>query len=131
MDKYKQQISLIILKYIVTKQLDEEEYNLSKSCRILILYMSNCCEYSFTEFMLKYYENNIVSNNPGIKYSALNVFRAIIETNKKEKIFPKIENSLEMLTSILLGNKILPIRKLVASIMKHICEKYGFSIIKN
>lgn len=132
LDKYKQQISQIILKLIITDKFNDEEHTLSKYSCLLIIYMSLCCDFKFTEEMLNYYINNISSNDPIIKFSALNVFNSILETKDKIKIFPVIEQSLPMLTSILLENQtILLVRKLIAKIMKKISKNFGFLIKKN
>ena len=131
LNKYKQQISQIVLKFIITNKFDDEDYSLSKYCRLLIIYMSLCCDFSFTEEMLNYYLKNISSNDAIIKFSALNVFNSILESKDKNKIFPIIQNSLPMLSSILIDNQtILFVRKLIAKIMKKISKNFGF-LIKN
>ena len=131
LDKYKQQISQIILKFIITDKFNDEDYKLSKYCCLLIVYMSLCCDFSFTQDMLNYYVNNISSNDPIIKFSALNVFNSILETKDKKKIFQVIEESLPMLSDILINNQtILIVRKLIAKIMKKISKNFGV-LIKN
>ena len=52
--------------------------------------------------MLNYYYSNIASSDPVIKFSALNAFRAILESKEKEKIFITVQNALTTITSILL-----------------------------
>ena len=52
--------------------------------------------------MLNYYYSNIASSDPVIKFSALNAFRAILESKEKEKIFIIVQNALTTITSILL-----------------------------
>ena len=132
LDKYKEPISQIILKYIITDKFDEEEFILPKYCSLIIIDMSICCDFKFIEDMLNYYKNNILSNNPVIKFSALNVFRSILEAREKEKIFPIVQESLPFLTTILMDNQtILSVRKLIAEIMKKISKNFGFLIIKN
>ena len=133
LNKYKTQISQIVLKYIITDKFDEEEFNtFSNYCSMLILYMSICCEYKFIEDMLDYYKNNILSNNPVNKFSALNVFRSLMEAKEKTKIFPIIQESLPLLSSILLESQtILSVRKLIAIIIKKISKNFGFLIIKD
>ena len=131
LEKYQQQISQIILKFIITDKFIDEDYSLSKYCCLLIIYMSLCCDFKFTQEMINYYHNNISSNDPIIKFSALNVFNSILETKDKKNIFPVIQQSLPMLSSILLENQtILLVRKLIAKIMKKITKNFGF-LIKN
>ena len=132
MDKYKDKISELILKYILTSDYESDEYTLSKCCALLIITMCQCCDFSFTENMINYYKNTISSNNPIIKFSALNVFLAVLETKEKQKIFSIIQESFTMLSSILLEKKtIISIRKLIAEIMKSISKNFGFLIINN
>ena len=121
----------MIFKVIIDK-FDEEKVSLSKYCIILIVYMSKYCEFKFIDNMLNYYNNNNISSNSfAIKFSALNVFRAIIETKEKVGIFPSIVKSLPMLTSIILENILLPIRKLLVLIMRQIPKNFEFLIIEN
>ena len=133
LNKFRQKISQIILKYIITNNFDDEdEHTVSKYCILLTVYMSQCCEFSFTKDMINYYKNNISSNNPVIKLSALNIFRAILEANCKVQLFPIIQESLPMLSSILLETQtILTVRKLIAQIMKTITKNFGNLIVKN
>ena len=132
LNKYKEKISEILLNFIITNDYEEEEYTLSKCCTMLIVTMCQCCDYQFTEIMLNYYKNNISSNNPIIKFAALKVFLAILETKEKLKIFSIVQDSLIMLSSILLEKQtILSVRKLIAEIMKSISKNFGFLIIKN
>ena len=132
LDKYKEKISEIIFKFLLTNDYESEEYTLSKCCSVLIITMCQSCDFKFTEIMLNYYKNNISSNNPVIKFAALNVFRSILETKEKQNIFNVVKNSLIMLSSILLEKQtILSVRKLIAIIMKSITKNFGFLIIKD
>ena len=132
LDKYKDKISPFLLKYIKTDQFDSEELTLSQFCTLLINIMCQCCEFNFTEDMLTYYKNNIESNDPIIKLSALNVFKAILDTNEKQKIFYVVKTALPMLSTILLEKEtFFKVRKLIASIMKSITKNFGFLIVKN
>ena len=133
LNKNKQQISQIVLNNIITDKFEEDEYNtLSNYCSMLILYMSICCDFKFIEDMLNYYKSNIMSNNPVNKFSALNVFRSIMEAKEKMKIFPIVQESLPLLSSILLESQtILSVRKLIAIIIKKISKNFGFLIIKD
>ena len=132
LNKYKEQLSQIALKNIITNNFDEEDYTLSKYSSLLITYMCQCCDFSFTEKMINYYNNNISSNNPVIKFSALKIFESILLTNEKLKLYPIVKESLPMLTTILLEKQtLLSVRKLIAVIMKLIVHIYGFLIIKD
>lgn len=132
LDKYKQQIWQIISNFIITDNFDNEEYCLSKYCFFVIAYMVMTCDFKFTEEMVTYYNNNITSNNPVIKFCALNIFQTILETKEKIKIFQIVQDSLPMLSSILLESQtILSVRKLIAIIMKKITKNFGFLIIKD
>ena len=132
LDKYKEKISEILIKYILTNNFESEEYTLDKCCSVLIITMCKSCDYKFTEIMLNYYKNNISSNNPVIKVACLNVFRSILETKEKQKIFNVVKDSLIMLFSILLDKQaILSVRKLIAITMKTITKNFGFLIIKD
>ena len=132
LDKYKEKISEILIKYLLTNDYESEEYTLAKCCSVLIITMCQSCDFKFTEIMLNYYKNNISSNNPVIKFASLNVFRSILETKEKHKIFNIVKDSLIMLSSILLEKQtILSVRKLIAIIMKSITKNFGFLIIKD
>ena len=74
MDKYKEKISEILIKYLLTNDYESEEYTLAKCCSVLIITMCQSCDYKFTEIMLNYYKNNISSNNPVIKVACLILF---------------------------------------------------------
>ena len=132
LDKYKDKISPFLLKYIKTDKFDSEELTLSQFCTMLINIMCQCCKFKFTEDMLTYYKDNIESNDPIIKLSALNVFKAILDTNEKQQIFHVVKTALPMLSTILLEKQtFFKVRKLIASIMKSITKNFGFLIVKN
>ena len=132
LDKYKDKISPFLLKYIKTDKFDSEELTLSQFCTMLINIMCQCCKFKFTEDMLTYYKDNIESNDPIIKLSALNVFKAILDTNEKQQIFHVVKSALPMLSTILLEKQtFFKVRKLIASIMKSITKNFGFLIVKN
>ena len=48
----------LLLQYIKTDNFEKEELSLSKYCSILINIMCQCCDFSFTEIMLNYYQMN-------------------------------------------------------------------------
>ena len=132
LDKYKDKISYYLLKYIKTDKFDSEEYTLSKFCSLLINTMCQCCNFSFTENMLNYYKENIESIDPNIKLSALYVFKAILDTKEKQKIFYIVKTALPMLSTILLEKQtFFSVRKFIALIMSSITKNFGILIIKN
>ena len=132
LDKFKDKISPFLLKYIKTDKFDSEELTLSQFCSMLINIMCQCCQFKFTEDMLTYYKNNIESDDPIIKLSALNVFKAILDTSEKQQIFHVVKTALPMLSTILLEKQtFFKVRKLIAAIMKSITKNFGFLIVKN
>ena len=132
LDKYKDKISPFLLKYIKTQNFETEELTLSKYCSMIINIMCQCCDFSFTENMLDYYQQNIISKDPIINLSALYVFKAVLDTREKQKIFHIVKTSLPMLSGILLDNQtFFIVRKLIAMIMKSITKNFGFIIIKD
>ena len=134
LNKYQNKFSPLLLKYIKTDDFETDEYNftLSKLCSMIINIMCQCCDFSFTEKMLEYYKINVESKDPVIKLSALLVFRAILNTREKQRIFHIVKTALPMLSVILLDTQTLfSVRKLIAKIMKSIAENFGFLIVKN
>jgi hypothetical protein len=82
--------------------------------------------------MITFYNNNISSDNGVIKFAAINTFRSILETKEKEKIFPLVNDSLPLLSTILLDKQtIFSVRRLIAQTIKTIIENFGFLIVKN
>lgn len=132
LNKFNEKIGSLLLKYIITDKFDTEEYTLSQACCYLIGSMCQCCDYKFSQMMLDYYKNNISSNNPIIKFSALNVFRSVLETKEKEKIYNIVTDSLVMLTNFLVDQQtILAVKKLISKIMKSIVKNFGAFIMKD
>ena len=133
LQKYYEQLSDICLTFIVTDSFNEEEIenNLSFSSYQLIYIMSRVCQFNFIEKMINYIEININSNIEKIKYSALNVFRAIIGTIHKNKFYQIVKDSLSMISDILLENTYpLYFKILSAKIMKNITSEYAQKFIK-
>ena len=132
LDKYKDKIIPFLLNNIKSDILDTEEFTISKYCSILINIMCQCCDFSFTENMLNYYKNNIESKDPLIKLSALYVFKGILDTTEKPKIFHIVKTALPMLSTILLEKEtFFNVRKFIAMIMKTISQNFGFLIAKD
>ena len=131
LDNNKMQIGNLLLKNLETKDFDVDEYTVSKACGYLISIMCLCCDYTFTEKMIEFYNNNILSNDAVVKFSAFNVFRAILNYKNKEKIYPIVLNSLATLSQFLLDSQtILSVRKLISLIMKNIVKEFGNLILK-
>ena len=132
LDKYKNRISPLLLKYIKTDNFDTDEISLSKLCSMVISLMCQCCDFIFTEEMLNYYKQNIESNDPIITLSALNVFKAILNTREKQRIFHVVKNALPKLSMFLLNEQtFFNVRKLLAMIMRSIAKNFGFIISKD
>ena len=131
MQKYHLALSEICLKCIVTENYDSDEYNLSDECYYLIGIMSRTCQYNFMQDMIKYIAEYINSNIEKMKYSALNVFRAIICTIHKDSFYQIVKDSLGSVSDILIqSNYPEHFKKLSALILKNITKEYAEEFIK-
>ena len=130
---YHQQLGEICLKYIVTEQYDSEDEDLSihSACFRLLLIMSRCCEYSFLSNMINYIGNNINSSIEKLKYSALNVFRAILCTTHKNSFYDVVKGSLSIVSQILLNNTPSHFKILCAKIIKAITSNFSEELIND
>jgi hypothetical protein len=143
LQKYCKPLTEVCLKYIVTTEyenldsdndidndfilIEKNEYNdcyqnhnnqsLSDSCYYLIKLMSICCDFDFIEKMIKYFYLNIDSKDINFKYSAFNVFKAILETKHKKKLYPYICKNLDFIYN-LINNSQIP------SVIQKLCAKY-------
>ena len=143
LQKYCKPLTEVCLKYIVTSEYEnldsdndidndfilneKNEYNdwyqshnnqsLSDSCYYLIKLMSICCDFDFIEKMIKYYYTHIDSKDINFKYSAFNVFKAILETKHKNELYPYICKNLEFIYN-LINNSQIP------SVLQKLCAKY-------
>ena len=152
LQKYCKPLTEVCLKYIVTSEYEnldsdndidndfilteKDEYNgcyqnydnqsLSDSCYYLIKLMSFCCDFDFIEKMIKYFYLNIDSKDINFKYSAFNVFKAILETKHKKKLYPYICKNLDFIYN-LINNSQIP------SVIQKLCAKYlrSFSFFFN
>ena len=134
LNKYKNQITPFLLKYIKSNNFDsdEDELTLQKYCSNIINQMCQCCNDQFEEDMLSYYKSNISSDDAIIKLSALYVFIGLLDTKEKHKIFHVVKLALPMLSSFLLEKQTLfTVRKLIAQIMKSISHNFGNLIVKD
>jgi hypothetical protein len=143
LQKYCKPLTEVCLKYIVTSEyenldsdndidndfilIEKNEYNdgyqnhnnqsLSDSCYYLIKLMSICCDFDFIEKMIKYFYKNIDSKDINFKYSAFNVFKAILETKHKKKLYPYICKNLDFIYN-LINNSQIP------SVIQKLCAKF-------
>jgi len=132
LEKYNQALGDLCLKFIVTEDYDNEEYNVSSACFNLIWFMSRCCKYNFLTNMINYIGANINKPIEKIKYSALNVFRAIINTIYKSAFYPIVKDSLGAVSDILIQNNYPShFKKLCAFIMKSITKNFGEELIND
>ena len=135
LQRYYEELSNICLTHIITTASDEEdnnENNLSFSSGQLIYIMSRVCDFNFMQKMIKYIGLNINSNIEQNKYSALNVFKAIIGTVHKKKFYFIVKDSLSMISDILLEDKYpTHFKKLSGKIMKNITYEYAEELIND
>jgi len=152
LQKYCKPLTEVCLKYIITSEYEnldsdndldndfilteKSEYgdcyqshnnqSLSDSCYYLIKLMSVCCDFDFIEKMIKYFYMHIDSKDINFKYSAFNVFKAILETKHKKKLYPYICKNLDFIYN-LINNSQIP------SVIQKLCAKYlrSFSFFFN
>ena len=141
LQKYYKQLTEVCLKYIVTTEyenidsdndIDNDNFeinnnifnskednrqSLSDCCYYLIKLMSICCDFDFIEKMIKYFYEYIGSKDINLKYSAFNIFKAILETKHKKKLFPFICKNIDFIYNSI-NNSQIP------SILQKLCAKY-------
>ena len=131
LEKYYLQLSQICLKYIVTDKYESDESNINDYCVDLLYIMSRACQYHFMQEMINYIAQNINSSIEKIKYSALNVFRAIIGTIHKSNFYSIIKDSLGTISEILIQNYPPHFKNLCSLIMKSISKEFGKELIND
>ena len=135
LQKYHVQLSELCLKFIVTEDYYTEEYNISSESFFLLSIMSRTCNNDFLKNMINYISTALGGNQDQpekIKYSGLNVFRAIINTTYKEELYPIIKDSLGIVSQILLDNKYpTHFKKLCAFILKSITKNFGEELVSD
>jgi importin subunit beta-1 len=134
LQKYHVPLSELCLKYIVTEDYYSDEFNISMESFFLLSIMSRTCKDDFLKNMINYIGNAMgINEQPEkIKYSGLNVFRAIINTIYKEELYPIIKNSLKMISQILIeDNYPLHFKKLCAFILKSITKHFGEELVSD
>ena len=132
LQKYHIQLSELCLKFIVTDDYYNEEYTISNASFFLLSAMSRVCQKEFLKNMIDYISSSMNSQNQleKIKYSGLNVFRAIINTKYKEDFYPIVKDSLGMVSQILLENNYpAHFKKLCAFILKSITKNFGEELV--
>ena len=131
---YNQKLGNLGLKYIVTENYDykDEDSAISSASYRLLLIMSRCCEYSFLQNMINYIGANVNSTTEKLKYSALNVFRAIVCTTHRNEFYDVVKSSLPMVSQILLLNNAPPyFQILCAKIIKSITHNFHEELIND
>ena len=132
LQKYHVKLSELCLKYIVTEDYFADEYNVSIESYHLLSIMSRVCKNDFLKNMINYISNADKSPNESIKYSGLNVFRAIINTIHKEELYPVVKNSLTMVSQILYESIYPPhFKKLGAFILKSMTKNFGEEFVSD
>ena len=144
LQKYYKPLTEVSLKYIVTTEyenidsdndLDNDNFNtsdknniinnhqshneqsLTDCCYYLIKLMSKCCDFDFIEKMIKYYYKYQENKDINFKYSAFNIFKAILETKHKKKLYPFICKNLDYIYNMI-NNSQIP------SFLQKLCAKY-------
>ena len=144
LQKYYKPLTEVSLKYIVTTEyenidsdndLDNDNFNtsdknniinnhqshneqsLTDCCYYLIKLMSKCCDFDYIEKMIKYYYKYQENKDINFKYSAFNIFKAILETKHKKKLYPFICKNLDYIYNMI-NNSQIP------SFLQKLCAKY-------
>ena len=143
LQKYCKHFTEVCLKYIVTSEyenidsdndIDNDNFtvnekknfgvwdknngsNLSDCCYYLIKLMSQNCDYGFVEKMVNYFYMYKESKDINFRYSAFNIFKAILETKHKNKLFPIICKNLDYIYNLINNSQ-------VPSVLQKLCAKY-------
>ena len=134
LQRYHVKLSELCLKYIVTEDYFNEEMNISNESYFLLSIMSRTCKDDFLKNMINYIGTSMNGQNQkeSIRYSGLNVFRAIINTVHKEELYPVVKDSLGMISQILIDNNYPNyFKKLCAFILKSITKNFGEELISD
>ena len=134
LQKYNIQLSELCLEFIVTEDYYNDEYNVSFESYYLLSIMSRTCKNEFLQNMINYIAKSMSSENQTekLKYSGLNVFRAIIHTIYKEDLYPVVKDSLGMISQILIENSYpAHFKKLCAFILKAITKNFGDELVSD
>ena len=134
LQKYHSQLSKLCLKFIVTEDYYNEDYTISVESFFLLSAMSRVCKIDFFKNMINYIGDSMNSQQQSekLKYSGLNVFRAIIHTIHKEDLYPIVKESLGMISQILIDNNYpFHFKKLCANILKAITKNFGDELVSD
>ena len=133
LQKYNEQLSKLCLKFIVTEDYYNDEYNVSFESYYLLSIMSRTCKNDFLKSMINYIASQMNQNqSEKLKYAGLNVFRAIIYTIHKQELYPVVKDSLGMVSQILIENSYPPhFKKLCAFILKAITKNFGDELVSD
>ena len=133
LQKYNEQLSKLCLKFIVTEDYYNDEYNVSFESYYLLSIMSRTCKNDFLKNMINYIASQMNQNqSEKLKYAGLNVFRAIIYTIHKQELYPVVKDSLGMVSQILIENSYPPhFKKLCAFILKAITKNFGEELVSD
>ena len=133
LQKYNEQLSKLCLKFIVTEDYYNDEYNVSFESYYLLSIMSRTCKNDFLKNMINYIASQMNQNqSEKLKYAGLNVFRAIIYTIHKQELYPVVKDSLGMVSQILIENSYPPhFKKLCAFILKAITKNFGDELVSD
>ena len=105
------------IKSIINIYQGKNGESLSDCCYCLIRLMSHNCDYDFIEKMVKYFNMYQESKDINLRYSAFNIFKAILETSDKKKLFPIICKNLDYIYGLINNSQ-------VPSILQKLCAKY-------
>ena len=143
LQKYCKHFTEVCLKYIVTTEyenidsdndIDNENFvvneknnlgigdkssgeTLSDCCYYLIRLMSKNCDYDFVEKMINYFNTHQENKDINYRYSAFNIFKAILETKHRKKLFPIICKNLDYIYNLINNSQ-------VPSVLQKLCAKY-------
>ena len=134
LQRYHIKLSELCLKYIVTEDYFNDEINISNESFFLLSIMSRTCKNDFLKNMINYIGTSMNNQNQkeSIKYSGLNVFRAILSTRHKEDLYPVVKDSLGMVSQILIDNNYpFHFKNLCAFILKAITKNFGEELVSD
>ena len=134
LQRYHVKLSELCLKYIVTEDYFNDEINISNESYFLLSIMSRACKNDFLKNMISYIGSSMNSQNQveKIKYSGLNVFRAILNTRHKEDLYPVVKDSLGIVSQILIENNYpFHFKILCAYILKSITKNFGEELVSD
>lgn len=119
-----------IKKHLLSREkMDDEEWNLAKGAASLIGNLSQCCQYSFVEAVLKFVGEHINDSNPMARDSSVMAFAGILEGRDKDNIKAIVLNALESIIKMLTDPD-RTVRETSAWCIEKICEHHTHTISK-